>query len=82
MADTAETKQLTFRTLDGKSLSGAVKNPDGQLGNTAARAAARLGVAGTFECLDPKNQPISPETRLADLPEDEEITLSSELTPA
>ena len=81
MAKAQKAKTLRFRTVDGKTLTGEVKNPNGTLGNTAAKVAAKFGIAGTFECLNPDNKPVSPETRLADLP-DEEITLSSELTPA
>jgi hypothetical protein len=54
------------------------------LGGVAAKVAGKLGLAGTFECLDRKknDRVISPETKLADLPEDTEITLADNPTPA
>jgi hypothetical protein len=75
------TKKLTFRALGCKPISGLVKNPDATLGQVSAKVAAKMGIAGVFECLDPKDNTLSPYTRLADLP-DEEITLSTDLTPA
>jgi len=75
-------KTLKFRTPSGEHIAGRVKNPDATLGTTAARIAARLGIAGTFECIGADNHVISPETRLADLPDEAEITLAAELTPA
>lgn len=77
-----EVKTLRFRTPSGDQVVGRVKNPDATLGTTAARLAARLGIAGSFECVGPDNQVIAPDTRLADLPDEAEITLASELTPA
>ena len=77
----ATRKQLTFRTLGQEPVTGWVNNPDATLGSVAVKVAANSGIAGTFECLDQKGQVLSPQTRLADLP-DEEITLASELTPA
>ncbi len=75
--------QLTFRALGREPLTGAVKNPNAKLGTVAARVAARLGVAGTFECLNHQtSEVIDPETPLADLPENSEILLAPELTPA
>jgi len=59
-----------------------VRNPDAALGRVAAKAAAKFGIAGTFECLNARGDVLSPETRLADLPDEETITLASELTPA
>ena len=78
---TTREKQLTFRVLGHEPLTGTVKNPDAQLGKIAANVAAKLGIAGTFECLDRNSETLSPEMRLADLPDDE-ITLASDLTPA
>lgn len=77
----AQGRQLTFRVLGGEPITGTVKNPDATLGKVAAKVAAKLGIAGAFECLNAKQDTISPQTRLADLP-DEEITLASDLTPA
>lgn len=74
-------KKLTFRAVGCKPVSGRVKNPDATLGQVSAKVAAKLGIAGVFECLDQKDNTLSPDTRLADLPV-EEITLSSDLTPA
>jgi len=79
--NTANEKQLKFHVPGGQLLRCRVRNPDAQLGKLAASVAARLGVAGTFECLDRNSETISPETSLADLPDDE-ITLASDLTPA
>ena len=78
---TASEKQLTFHAPGGQRLRCRVRNPDAPLGKVVASVAARLNVAGTFECLDRNSETISPETRLADLPDDE-ITLASDLTPA
>ena len=76
-------RRLTFRALGSNPVSGVVKNPQATLGTVAAKAAARIGLAGTYECLDAKNEVLSPEIPLADLPEDvTDITLASELTPA
>ena len=75
-------KTLTFRTVGNQSLNGVVKNPNATLGTIAAKAARHLGLAGTFECLDRESRVLNPDTPLADLPADEEITLASELTPA
>jgi hypothetical protein len=77
----ATEKHLTFRVLGREPVSGRVKDPQATLGEVSQHVAARLGIAGAFECLDSKNRELSPETRLADLPE-EEITLATELTPA
>ena len=77
----ARNQQVTFRALGREPVTGTVKNADAPLGKVAAKVAATLGIAGTFECLDTNSEVISPETRLADLP-DGEITLASELTPA
>ena len=74
-------KTLTFRVPGQGRLSGIVKNPEAELGKVASGVAEKLGIAGAFECLDKSSQVISPETRLADLP-DEDITLASNLTPA
>ena len=77
---TAE-KQITFRALGREPLTGVVRNPDAKLGAVAAKIATKLGLAGVFECINTREEVISPDTRLADLP-DTEITLASELTPA
>ena len=74
-------RQLTFRVLGREPVTGTVKNPDATLGKVAAKVAAKLGIAGAFECVNAKQETISPQTRLVDLP-DEEITLASDLTPA
>jgi hypothetical protein len=60
-----------------------VKNPRSTLGKAAAKAAARIRLPGVYECLDAKNNVLSPEMPLGDLPEDvTDITLAPELTPA
>lgn len=81
--DKTSMKKLTFRAVGCKPVSGWVKNPDATLGQVSAKVAAKMGIAGIYECLDPKEEgkALSPDTRLADLP-DEEITLASDLTPA
>ena len=75
-------KTLTFRTLGGRSFSGEVNNPMALLGSVAGRLAARAGLAGTFEMLDKQGTTLDPNTPLEDLPDGEEITMASELTPA
>jgi hypothetical protein len=75
-------KRLTFRALGRKPITGRVRNPDARLGDVAARVANRVGIAGAFEALDPRGRVISPDTPLDDLPEDEPVTLASDLTPA
>lgn len=72
---------VTFRAPGRQPQSGWVKNPQAKLGVVARKFAARLGIAGTYECLGPNGEAISPETPLSDL-SSEEITLASELTPA
>lgn len=64
------------------SVTGVVRNPEAKLSDIAPRAAAKLGLVGGFECLDPgkDNEVLSPEMKLADLPE--EVALVSEHTPA
>lgn len=75
-------KTLSFKVMGREPLSGVVRNPNATIGSVAPRIAERLGIAGTFEVLDGKGQTLSPLTRLADLPDKEELTLASELTPA
>ena len=75
-------RELTFQVRGRPPVKGIVKNPDAQLSQIATKAAGKLGLAGTFQCLDPNdNQVIEPRTRLEDLPSDE-IVLAPELTPA
>jgi hypothetical protein len=77
-------RTLTFRVMGSRDpLTGKVKNPNATLGQVAAKVARKLGIAGTFECLNRKSEVLLPETKLADLPDgDTEITLASDLTPA
>lgn len=74
---------LKFR-IPGRAdpLVGVVKNPGATLGSIASKVASKMGLAGTFEMLTPDSKPLSPDTPLADLPADQEITLAAELTPA
>jgi hypothetical protein len=76
------TKTLSFKTVQGEPISGIIKNPEATIGSLAPKIAQRLGIAGTFEVLDASSQTLSPQTRLADLPDGAELTLASELTPA
>jgi hypothetical protein len=73
---------LQFRTLDGRCYRGTVKKPSARLGSVAAKIAARAGLAGTFEMIRPSGATLDPNTELKDLPQEEDITLVSELTPA
>ena len=84
MSEALETgRRLTFRALGSDPVTGVVKNPQATLGTVAATAAARIGLAGTYECLTATNEVLSPETPLGDLPDEvTDITLASELTPA
>ena len=77
-------RTLTFRVMGNRDpLTGVVKNPNATLGQVAAKVARKLGIAGTFECLNRESEVLLPDTKLADLPDaDSEITLASELTPA
>jgi hypothetical protein len=76
-------KTLTFRVPGrSKPLTGVVKNPKATLGAIASKVAAKMGLAGTFEMLTESNDVLSPETPLADLPQDQAITLAAEFTPA
>jgi hypothetical protein len=75
-------QKLTFRVHGRDPLQGTVKNGNARLGEVAARIAKRLSLAGTLECLNRKGEVLSPECRLADLPNNEEIVLAPELTPA
>lgn len=76
------TKTITFKTLDGRAFTGAVKNPAATLGSVASRIAAKAGLAGSFETVDKNGVTLDPNLTLADLPQGEEVTLASELTPA
>jgi hypothetical protein len=80
--ENAASRTLSFKVMGREPLSGVVRNPDATIGSVAPKIAERLGIAGTFEVLDAKGQTLSPSTRLADLPDKEELTLASELTPA
>ena len=77
-----EPKSTTFSMRGRKPVSGRLKNSsDATLGSIARKAASKLGLhSGGFQCLDPNNQVLAPDMRLADLPEN--ITLAPELTPA
>jgi len=79
---TATERRLTFRALGSAPVTGVVKNPRATLGKVAALAASHLGIAGTFECMDEKNEVLAPETPLGELPRESSITLLPELTPA
>lgn len=73
-------KTLCFKTLDGRSFSGTVKNPGASVGAVASHLARKAGLTNC-ELIDAKtNLTIDPETRLTDLPE--EILMSPALTPA
>lgn len=73
-------KTLNFKTLDGRSFTGAVKNPSATVGSVASHLAHRAGLTNC-ELIDAKtNVTIDPNTRLEDLPE--EIVMSPALTPA
>jgi hypothetical protein len=75
-------KTLSFKVMGREPLSGVVRNPEATIGSVAPKIAERLGIAGTFEVLDAKGQTVNPSMKLADLPDKEELTLASELTPA
>ena len=75
-------KTLTFRTLGGRAMTGAVKNPQATVGDVAGRLAAQMGLAGTFELIDKQGATLDPHTPLENLPENEDVTLASELTTA
>ncbi len=75
-------KTLTFKTLDGRTFSGEVKNGAAKLGSVASRLASRAGLSGTFELVDHEGVSLDPNTPLDDLPDGEEIAIASELTPA
>jgi hypothetical protein len=77
----ANGKTLTFKTLDGRSFKGVVKNPDATLGAVASRLASRVGLAGSFEMVDKDGLTLDPNIKLSDV-QAQEITLASELTPA
>ena len=73
---------LQFKTLEGRSFRGVVKKPTARLGSVAAKIATRAGMAGAFEMVSASGATLDPNTELKDLPQDEDITLVSELTPA
>jgi len=73
---------LHLKTLNGRRFRAAVKKPSARLGNVAARIAARAGLSGSFEMVSKSGATLDPNTELKDIPDDEEITLASELTPA
>ena len=75
-------KTLKFRTLGGRTFTGAVKNPSAKLGTVASRLAARAGLSGTFELVNRRGVTLNPDTELKNLPENEEVIMASELTPA
>jgi len=75
-------KSLTFKTLDGRTFSGEVKNGAARLGSVASRLASRAGLSGTFELVDREGVSLDPNLPLDDLPDGEEIAIASELTPA
>ena len=75
-------KSLTFKTLDGRTYTGAVKNGTARLGAVASRLASRAGLSGTFELVDKRGLSMDPNTPLEDSPDGEEIAIASELTPA
>jgi len=75
-------KSLTFKTLDGRTFSGEVKNGAARLGSVASRLAGRAGLSGTFELVDREGVSLDPNLPLDDLPDGEEIAIASELTPA
>lgn len=79
--ETTNERVMTFRVPGREPLKGVIKNPDATLGKVAASVAQRQGLAGTYECLSRDGESLSPDMRLADLPDDE-ITLASDLTPA
>ncbi len=73
-------KTLRFKTLDGRSFQGTVKNPTTSVGAVAARLALKAGLSNC-ELIDARTKAtIDPTTRLNDLPE--EIVMSPALTPA
>jgi len=80
--ENVQDKTLSFRVLGQAPRSGKVRNPDATVGSVAARYARSAGIAGSFDVLDKNGQAVMPETRLADLPQDAELTLASEFTPA
>ncbi|GIW89858.1 MAG: hypothetical protein KatS3mg109_0290 [Pirellulaceae bacterium] len=76
------TKTVTFQTLGGRRLKAKVKNGSATVGALASRAAARAGLAGSFELLDDRGATLDPNTRLDALADDQTLTMVSELTPA
>jgi len=75
--------EVVLRTLDGRRYRGIAKNTSASIGSIASRlAATHAGIAGTFQILDKNGIALDPNTTLANLPEAEELTLASELTPA
>ena len=82
MQQTQDARKVTFSVL-GSNLSrtGLVRNGRATLGAVAARVARTLGLAGTFQCLTPESQLLSPDMALEDLPTDD-VKLVSDHTPA
>jgi hypothetical protein len=73
---------MSFRTIGGTRLRGTVSNPKASIGALAQQAARKLGLAGSFQILDPASQDVlRPDTPLNEL-DTEEVVLASELTPA
>ena len=77
-------KTITFRSLDGRLFPARVKNGQAKLGNVASRLAARAaGYAGAVELISTKTgETLTPDTKLEDLPDESEITMAPDLTPA
>lgn len=82
-------KKVNFRTLDdvvhgrGRVFTGNVKNPAATVGSIASRIAAKAGLAGGFEIVEAKSgKTISPDVQLKDIPDNAELALAPEFTPA
>ena len=73
---------IQFKTLDGRSFEGEIRNGEATVGSVASALATKAGLAGTFELIDEKNPDVTldPNTRLDELPET--IVMAPELTPA
>ena len=85
MITLTEGQKLTFRTLNGQSVSGTVTDPTATVGALSAIAATRLGIAGPAEAINPANaEVLTPETPLSELPDADnaELVLAPSLTPA
>jgi hypothetical protein len=75
------TRTLKFKTLDGRSFVGNVRDGSATLGSIAAKITAMAGL-GSCEMID-ERQPdvvLDPNTKLDDLPDT--VVMSPELTPA